>query len=113
MKTYKFITENTFGENKRVPFLAISENAIETLNDSDTYDNNYGKIVSAYNAGDAIKLKSENAVEVADKIAHELELEETFEIGSFISAFDKYPKLAKCCCDNLKCLYCLLEILSS
>ncbi len=88
MKTYKFITENTFGENKRVPFLAISENAIETLKDSDTYDNNYGQIVSAYNAGDAIKLKSENAVEVADKIAHELELEETFEIGSFISAFD-------------------------
>ena len=83
--TYKFITENTFGENKRVPFLAISENAIDTLKDSDTYDN-YGQIVSSYDAGDAIELKSENSVVVANKIAHELELEleETFGIGSCI-----------------------------
>lgn len=92
MKTYKFIKENTFGENKSVPFLAISKNEIKTLNDSDTY-NNYGQKVSACDAGDSIELKSEKAIEVANRIALEIDLDYTYEIGSFISAFEDDSEL--------------------
>lgn len=91
MKTYKFITENTY-DNRPKPYLAIGANRIETLNDSDTYTN-YGQQVSAYDAGDNIELKSENAIEMANKIALELDLEKEFNVGSFISAFEDGSEL--------------------
>jgi len=87
MKTYKFIQEKYPETNEVKPWLAISEDVIETLNDSDTYGN-YGQKVSAYDAGDSIELRSQKAVNTANKTAKELELDQDFEIGSIVSAFD-------------------------
>ena len=87
MKSYKFIQEKYPETNEVKPWLAISEDVIGTLNDSDTYGN-YGQKVSAYDAGDSIELRSQKAVDTANNTAKELELDQEFEIGSIVSAFD-------------------------
>ncbi|MDX9747400.1 MAG: hypothetical protein RBT57_02765 [Paludibacter sp.] len=85
MTTYQFIQKN-YDDNQNTPFLAIST-ALEDLKLSDTYGN-YGQAVQPEEAGDSIELRTVKAVEIANQVAEELELENTFEIGSIINSHE-------------------------
>lgn len=97
--SYIFIKENTFGDNKEVPFLAIPETSINNMNISDTWGD-YGQTVSASDVGDSIELKTDLAVEIANEKAKELELDIIFSVGGFILSY-VYDELYDFLIDNL------------
>lgn len=83
---------------------AISENRIETLNVSDTYDQ-YGQKISASDAGDHLELLTETAVELANDTWNEVDAEDEdyvvkFTIGDIVSAYensDVYREITNNC----------------
>lgn len=83
MENYKFLIDN---ENNA--YLAISENRIETLNVSDTYDGN-GQQISHYDAGDGFTLETKKAVDAINSYCEENELTyHLFKKGDYVSAFE-------------------------
>lgn len=90
MSTFKFLTEN-YNEGPTT-YYAISEDRIEPINYSDTYDG-YGQKVSSSDAGDYLYLDTDKAVEVANRCANKYEEYEEvsadYSIGAYISAYDE------------------------
>lgn len=81
---YTFLVKN-FDDEKR--YFAIPSDKLETLRLSKTY-NEFGQQVGTYDMGDSIELKSEKAVELANKIAKEQDESYHFVEADMVNGYE-------------------------